>query len=331
MTAPHSLNPAALLEKGLSDVASWSQMRNSGCRDTEVAALFGVPPELVTLALDGWPTRRRISDERLIAALTAWRVGASRAVVAAELGMPREQLVRELRTGRSILSPNRLARNGLARRFRWDPAVVGRYCRSGQLPEPDGGTTAFGGGNPTSSAGSAKATRWCPTCRRAFLTHRGLKSHSTLVAPPNPMDLEARVARELRGSSYTVPEHCSRHVVPHLQVRLTPMCAIGPIGLHHSLWLPRSPPGTPRLCRSTSSSMHWWPPTKRCYPDGSTPTSAASTPPRPWKTSSRQSPTQSSASHWTLTPRLNLPNPAVTWSFHQSCGCGAASTMSGGR
>lgn len=127
-----------LLLPHLGDVASWARARTSGVTDGDVAALAGVAPELIALALDGWPEPVRTSTDQVEEAYRQWRAGAPRAQVAMALGIPRDRLLTEMRAGQVVLRPKRLWRRDLVARFGWTQANVDRYRRQELLPPPDG-------------------------------------------------------------------------------------------------------------------------------------------------------------------------------------------------
>lgn len=104
-----------------------------------IAALSGVLPEVVTLALDGWPPRghRRTDEAAVISAYERWTAGEPLPAVAQTLGITPTRLRHDLATGSAALPP-RLSTADTSRRFGWDPSTGYRSYQVGLLPAPDG-------------------------------------------------------------------------------------------------------------------------------------------------------------------------------------------------
>lgn len=170
-----------LIVPRLDDVAAWTQARTGGIADEAIAVLSGTRAEVVALALDGWPPSRAATEDAIVEASRLWRAGAPRTSVAQALGVGRERLVQQLRTGESVLTPRRLYRADLITKFGWDPSSVGRYRRQGILPVADGrdGNRSWWW-EPTITRWEARQNLlWCPSCQRSFVGKRGLNTHNT--------------------------------------------------------------------------------------------------------------------------------------------------------
>ena len=119
--------------------AAWARARTTGVPDGSIAALSGVLPEVVTLALDGWPPRghRRTDEAAVISAYERWTAGEPLPAVAQTLGITPTRLRHDLATGSAALPP-RLSTADTSRRFGWDPSTGYRSYQVGLLPDPDG-------------------------------------------------------------------------------------------------------------------------------------------------------------------------------------------------
>lgn len=172
-----------LLAPVVEDVDRWDQARRSGISDESIAALAGIPPVVVTLALDGWPSSSSSPPERVIAAHAAWAQGAPRHEVAAALGVPPERLIRGLINGDYVLTPARLTSVDLRSRFGWTPSAIALYRRKRWLPTPDGrdGTIWWWWQSTIDRWQAGRTLHWCDQCGQAFMATKGLAGHLTQV------------------------------------------------------------------------------------------------------------------------------------------------------
>ncbi|WP_277454094.1 hypothetical protein [Janibacter sp. DB-40] len=167
----------------LDDVAAWRRARKTGVSDEAIARLSDTLPEVVTLALDGWPAPGDpgLDESRVVAAHRCWRAGGSRAEVAAALGIPADRLIRQLKSGESDLLPHRLTTSDLRKRYGWSPSATGLYRRKGVLPPTDGrdGTRGWWWQESIDSWGRQRELLWCDACHHAFISPSGLGEHRT--------------------------------------------------------------------------------------------------------------------------------------------------------
>lgn len=166
----------------LDDVAAWRQARRTGVSDVSIAQLSATLPEVVTLALDGWPSGSDAVDEaRVIEAHRCWRAGGSRADVAAVLGIPAGRLIRQLNSGESELLPRRLSSADLRQRYGWTPSATGLYRRKGVLPDADGrdGGRDWWWQETIEAWEQQRELLWCGDCHHAFISPSGLNEHRT--------------------------------------------------------------------------------------------------------------------------------------------------------
>ncbi|MCT1618380.1 hypothetical protein [Janibacter hoylei] len=149
----------------------------------DIAALSGTLPQVVALALDGWPDVAGPDGEAVATAHRLWLQGASREEVAAALGIPADRLVRQLRSGESVLEPRRLVTRDLRERFGWSLSAQSLYRRSGVVPPPDGreGPRHWWWAATIDDWAAQVELHWCQSCRHAFITSGGLKEHRTRV------------------------------------------------------------------------------------------------------------------------------------------------------
>lgn len=174
-----------LISPHLADLPRWAQARAAGVEDEAIAELSGTTAVVVSLALDGWPSRqeRPVEDGRLVEALLCWRDGGSRADVAAVLGIPAPRLVKQLRSGESVLIPRRLTSTDLRERYGWTSSAVAIYRRKGVLPVPDGqdGQRDWWWESTIEAWEKTRDLVWCQKCRHAFVSPIGSKEHCTRV------------------------------------------------------------------------------------------------------------------------------------------------------
>lgn len=171
-----------LIVPHLDDVAAWARARAGGIGDESIAELARTSPEVIRLALDGWPGHDpSASDAQVIEAYTQWIGGAPLAEVAAIIGTTPRRLGRELDDGKSSL-PRRLQSLDLAERFGWNKATVTRHRRAGLLPSPDGrdGLSYWWWVATIEQWESGRGgLHSCPSCRAQYLTETGLRGHIT--------------------------------------------------------------------------------------------------------------------------------------------------------
>ncbi|MGW3548954.1 helix-turn-helix domain-containing protein [Janibacter hoylei] len=166
--------------------AAWARARTTGVPDGSIAALSGVLPEVVTLALDGWPPRRsRHSDEAaVISAYERWTAGEPLPAVARTLGITPTQLRRDLTRGSASL-PRRLTATDIARRFGWNPSTAHRSHQAGLLPPPDGNedSGAWWWEHTIEGWAAHRDMHPCPACEVIYPTSTGLRGHLTREHP----------------------------------------------------------------------------------------------------------------------------------------------------
>lgn len=185
---PHSRVQALLRQTALrmliphlEDIASWARARASGVTDDVIADLSRTTPEVVTLALDGWPTRGQpASGEQVVSAYEAWARGAPLAEVAAILGTLPGRLRADLADGTSSLPP-RMHTKDLTAQFGWNAATVTRHRHEGVLPPPDGQDgPAYWWWTSTIDEWEARTELHpCGTCPAVYTTATGLRGHTT--------------------------------------------------------------------------------------------------------------------------------------------------------
>lgn len=170
-----------LIVPHLDDVAAWARARQTGVGDNAVARLSATYPEVVALALDGWPARDRApSESQVVEAYTWWMKGAPLAEVAGVLGMTPTRLRRDLADGTSSL-PRRLRSSDLAARFGWNHSTFNRHRRAGLLPTADGrdGTRHWWWESAIDRWAAGREIHPCPSCGARYLTMTGLRGHVT--------------------------------------------------------------------------------------------------------------------------------------------------------
>lgn len=174
-----------LIAPHLEDLPRWEQARSTGVSPEVIAHLSNTVPEVVDLALDGWPARRNwtTSGDDVAEAHRRWRAGASLLDVAEALGVSEYALTQTLRSGESALTPRRLETADLRSRFGWTPSAVSLYRRRRVLPAPDGHEkkSAWWWESTLDSWAAERDLLWCQQCRRAFMSRRGLTGHRTQV------------------------------------------------------------------------------------------------------------------------------------------------------
>lgn len=172
-----------LIVPHLDDVAAWARARETGVGDEAAAQLSGTFPEVVALALDGWPARERpASESQVVEAYTRWMGGAALAEVAGVLGMTPTRLRQSLATGSSAL-PRRLYSQDLRDRFGWNQSTVSRHRRAGLLPPSDGrdGTRCWWWESTIERWEAGREMYPCLECGARYLTVTGLRGHLTQV------------------------------------------------------------------------------------------------------------------------------------------------------
>lgn len=188
MDVPHSRVQAVLRRTALrlivpylNDIAAWALARAAGVGDAAIARLSGTRPEVVSLALDGWPTGdQRPTDSQVIAAYNQWMKGAPLAEVASILGRRPGRLRQDLADRTSSL-PRRLQSRDLAARFGWNPATVTRNRQAGSLPPPDGrdGLAYWWWSSTIDGWAADREMHPCPSCNSTYPTKTGLRGHVT--------------------------------------------------------------------------------------------------------------------------------------------------------
>lgn len=187
---PHSRIQTMLRRTGmrlilphLEEIAAWARAREGGLGDGAIAELAGTRPEVVSLALDGWPSRGRpLSDTQVVEAYTRWVSGAPMAEVANLLGSTPDRLRGDLADGRSSLPP-RLQSRDLVARFGWNAATVTRNRQTGALPPPDGrdGLAYWWWTSTIDQWTRDREMHSCPSCSIVYPTETGLRGHLTRV------------------------------------------------------------------------------------------------------------------------------------------------------
>lgn len=171
----------SLIVPHLDDIAVWQRARESGVTDEVIAGLSTTRPEVVSLALDGWPSRDQpASRAQVVDAYTAWVSGAPLAEVAGILDMTPARLRKDLAEGTNSL-PRRLHTADLARQFGWNKSTVIRHRRRGLLPPPDGrdGVAYWWWETCIDEWTAERDMHECPSCEGIYLTANGLKGHIT--------------------------------------------------------------------------------------------------------------------------------------------------------
>lgn len=189
---PHSRVQALLRQTALrlivphlEDIASWNRARAGGVSDETIADLAGTSPEIVALALGGWPTRDQpASREQVVSAYEAWVTGAPLSEVANLLGALPGQLKADLTDGTSSL-PSRLHTKDLADRFGWNVTTVTRHRQEGVLPPPDGqdGPAYWWWKSTIDQWEGARELHSCAWCPAVYVTATGLRGHTTREHP----------------------------------------------------------------------------------------------------------------------------------------------------
>ena len=166
--------------------AAWARARTTGVPDGSIAALSGVLPEVVTLALDGWPPRRirRTDEAAVISAYERWTAGEPLPAVAQTLGITPTRLRHDLATG-SAAPPPRLSTADISHRFGWDPSTGYRSYQVGLLPAPDGreGTRPWWWEHTIEGWAAHRDMHPCPACEVIYPTSTGLRGHLTREHP----------------------------------------------------------------------------------------------------------------------------------------------------
>lgn len=174
-----------LIVPHLDDIAAWDQARRTSITDTAIAELSDTLPQVVALALDGWPSASKavVDEMRVVEAHRCWRAGGSRADVAAVLGIPADRLIRQLKSGESELLPHRLTSYDLGKRYGWTPSATGMYRRKGVLTPPDGrdGSRDWWWEPAIEAWERESELHWCGFCHHAFISPIGLRAHRTRV------------------------------------------------------------------------------------------------------------------------------------------------------
>lgn len=173
-----------LVAAHVDEAPAWRRARGAGASCEDVAAVSGVDPVVVRLALGGWPPVARWTDEQMVGAVRAWRSGQPVDAVARELGLTRDRLTRHVRSGLVRLSPDRLTRADVARRLGWRDNYLRVRLADGSLPPPDGDDGGPWWWDGTVEAWASLVLRWwCEECSppHAFLASKGLAAHRTRV------------------------------------------------------------------------------------------------------------------------------------------------------
>lgn len=189
---PHSRIQALLRQTALrlivphlEDIAAWNRARASGVSDEVIADLASTSPEVVALALDGWPPRDQPASRRqVVSAYEAWVRGAPLSEVATLLGTRPGRLKADLTHGASSL-PSRMQTKDLADQFGWNAATVTRHRQEGVLPPPDGQDgPAFWWWKSTIDQWAAdRGLHPCASCPALYTTATGLRGHVTREHP----------------------------------------------------------------------------------------------------------------------------------------------------
>lgn len=170
-----------LIVPHLDDVAAWARARQTGVGDEAVAQLSGTYPEVVALALDGWPARDQpVGESQVVEAYSRWMGGATLAEVAVVLGMTPTRLRQSLADGSSTL-PRRLYISDVRDLFGWNHSTVSRHRRAGLLPPADGqdGTRCWWWESTIDQWAADREMHPCPSCGARYLTMTGLRGHLT--------------------------------------------------------------------------------------------------------------------------------------------------------
>lgn len=173
-----------LVAAHVDETPAWRQACGAGTSVEDVAAVSGVDPVVVRLALDGWPHTPRWTDEQMVGAVRAWRSGQTLDAVAQELDLTRDRLTRHIRSGLVRLSPDRLTRATFARRFGWRDNYLRVRLSDGSLPPPDGDDRGpWWWADTVEAWASTTLASWCHLCTppHAFFAPKGLAAHRTRV------------------------------------------------------------------------------------------------------------------------------------------------------
>lgn len=166
-----------LIAPHLEDLPRWEQARSTGLSPEVIARLSNTVPEVVELALDGWPARRNwtTSGDDVAEAHRRWRAGAPLLEVAEALGATEYALTQTLRSGESALTPRRLETGDLRSRFGWTASAVSLYRRRRVLPAPDGHEkkSPWWWESSIDTWAEEHDLLRCSECQRVFLSRRG--------------------------------------------------------------------------------------------------------------------------------------------------------------
>lgn len=173
-----------LLAPHLEQIPAWKKAHDHGASYTLIGRAFDVPPDLVRVALEGWPAPLRHSSEQMLAATKAWTNGAEVHDIAVALGIGPARLAGDINAGRVVLGPPRWRTMDVARRLGWAGSVVSKRRNEGLLPPPDGrdGTSWWWAATIEQHI-TVRGWPWCTLCSRAFIEARGLRAHLTRCHP----------------------------------------------------------------------------------------------------------------------------------------------------
>lgn len=173
-----------LLVPRLEEVPRWRRAVDDGATFSLVAEASGVHPALVQVALEGWPQAHRYPLSQVLEASKAWAEGRPVAEIAEGLGVSRERLMGELRTGRLVLGAPRWSPGRVASRLGWKSDVFSRRRLQGVLPPADGRDRVQWWWPVTVERWITSAgLTWCTLCGRAFIDPKGLAVHITRLHP----------------------------------------------------------------------------------------------------------------------------------------------------
>lgn len=169
----------ALIWDHLGQGPHWLASLEGGATLEDIARLAQTRPELVDVALHGWPAADQIPLAALERGTRAWRSGATRAATAQAFGIS-EYRFEDLRSHDRLLLPRRWRSADLEAHFGWSSASLSRYRSADRLPPPDGHDLGAWWWPSTICAWAEEAgLTWCRACGRAFVEDRGLRAHNT--------------------------------------------------------------------------------------------------------------------------------------------------------
>lgn len=173
-----------LLTPWLQHVPTWRLGRERGYSAVELGSLYGVPAHLISLALDGWPSRSSELPEAEVIEL--WRAGHEVPDIAQLLYVSEAALRGWIRSGDIELTPERLTSAQIVARYGWSHNTIKMYRGRKAMPPPD-------------SAPSKRGVWWwedtilrmerdvlvhhCTECGARFDNSRGLTNHCSHIHP----------------------------------------------------------------------------------------------------------------------------------------------------